>query len=350
MIVKQILFHRNNLLVILFLVLIVNITLYHTSLGVRILPENSNGVVVGSIIDVALITPFLFIAWTKQWNVKSIILAIATGLVLVRFLIPIDYLKPFVAVTWAGFLIEAGIIAIEIFILFLLIKYIPTIIRFVKANSLPTVFSFPNVIDQHIKSTPFIKIICTEILMFYYAFASWRKKQEVYPFTFTLHRNSSLIATQIMLIHSIVLETIVIHWWIHERFAILSIILLLLNIYSVIFLIGNLQAIRHNPIHMNGKNIYISFGLMKRIKIDLENIEKIMDDPEVLERKRSKNTIDFISRDFENASPQLILKLRKPTKAIMLLGKEKEYEFVAIRLDEPVRFKNELLKRLDQFK
>ncbi|MEI3605750.1 beta-carotene 15,15'-monooxygenase [Pseudogracilibacillus sp. SE30717A] len=345
MVLKHIFFHRNSLLALLILVLMANLTLYHTAFGVSSLPENPNGVVVGSIIDLALITPLLFVAWKQNWNVKNIIVAIATGLVLVRFLIPIEYLKPFVAVTWMGFAVEGGIVLLEVSLIFILVKYLPTIIRSVKNSSLPTVFSFPDAIDKHIKSSTLIKIISSEMLMFYYAFASWNKAPNTNMNSFTIHKNSSLIAMQIMLIHSIVLETIVIHWWIHERFFILSVILLILNVYSIIFFIGNLQAIRHNAIQINEKSMYISFGIMKRIKINWDNIEEIMDDPEILKNKLPKNTIDFIARDFEDVYPHVILKLKKPTKAQLLFGLKKEFEYIAIRLDEPSRFKEVLMEK-----
>ncbi|MEI3614855.1 beta-carotene 15,15'-monooxygenase [Pseudogracilibacillus sp. SO30301A] len=321
------------------LVLIANITLYHTAFGASVLPEKPNGVVVGSIIDLALITPLLFVAWKQNWNVKNVTIAIAAGLVLVRFLIPIQYLKPFVAVTWIGFAVEGAIVLLEIFLLFILVKYLPSIIRSVKDSSLPILFSFPDAVEKHIKPTPLIKIICTEVLMFYYAFLSWNKKPTITKNTFTLHKNSSFIAMQIMLIHSIVLETIVIHWWIHERFFILSIILLILNIYSIIFIVGNLQSIRHNAVKVSKKSIYISSVFMKRIKINMDNIEKIIEDPDILNKKLPKNTIDFIARDFEDANPHFILKLKNSTKASLLFVREKEYKFIAIRVDEPTRFK-----------
>lgn len=247
MVLKNVLFHRNNILVLLLLVLTANITLYYTAFGVSVLSENTTGVIVGSIIDLALVIPLLFIAWEQNWNIKNIILAIASGLVLVRFLIPIEYLKPFVAITWIGFAIEGIIVLLEVYLVFLLVKYLPAIIRSVKNSSLPTVFSFSNAVDNHINGTPLVKAICTEMLVFYYAFGSWKKQPHLKGNMFTLHKRSSMIAVNVMLLHSLLIETIVIHWWLHESFFIISIILLALNIYTVIFLIGNLQAIRLIP-------------------------------------------------------------------------------------------------------
>ncbi|WP_246521440.1 hypothetical protein [Ornithinibacillus massiliensis] len=42
---------RHGWLMMLVLILSSNMLLYHTTFGVSIIPENSNGVVIGSIID-----------------------------------------------------------------------------------------------------------------------------------------------------------------------------------------------------------------------------------------------------------------------------------------------------------
>ncbi len=337
--VKNLFLQRHHLLVLLLLVLTANITPYYTSFGVSVLPEHSKGVVIGSMIDLALVTPFLFIAWRQRWTVRNVILAIALGLILVRFLIPIEYLEPFVAITWVGFAVEGAIVFFDIFLLFILIKHLPKIVHSVKNNSLPTIFSFADAMDGQMKSTSLIKVICTEMLMFYYAFGSWRTKTIERENTFTLYKHSSLIALYIMVIHSIILETIALHWWLHGIFPVVSIVLLILNIYSIIFFIGNIQAIRHNPIQISQRKIYLSFGLMKRMKVDLNNIKRIIDEPTLLQKKLSRDTIDFIARDFEDVSPHMILELKKPVKTNFIFGIQKEYKFIAIRADEPNRLK-----------
>jgi len=102
--------------------------------------------------------------------------------------------------------------------------------------------------------------------------------------------------------------------------------------------IGDIQIIRHNPIHITEEGMYVSCGMMKRMKINWTNIDEIIEEPKLLAEKRLKNTIEFIARDFEMNHPHIILKLKQPTEATLLFGK-KEYKFVAIRVDEPNRFK-----------
>lgn len=338
--------YRNSMLVLLLVVLGSNISLYHTTFGISILPDNPNGAVIGSMLDLALISPILYLGWKQTWSWKHVITAIAGGLVLIRFLIPIEYLAPFEAATWMGFAVEGSLLLFEILILAKLIKYLPKIVRSVKESHLPVIFSFSSAVDHHIKPIPIIRIICSEMLMFYYAFVCWKKKSPINNNMFTLHQNSSLIAFQIMMIHAIILETLGLHWWLHEKSLILSVIILIFNIYSVIFFVGDLQAVRHNPLLVTEECMYLSLGLMKRMKIKWSDIDVIIDEPKLLTQKLSKNTIEFIARDFEAVHPNVILQLKHPINASLFMGINKEYEQVAIRVDEPNRFKDLIKKQM----
>lgn len=324
--------------IFLLVVLISNFSLYNTAIGNNALPGKPNAVVLGSIFDLAFLSPILYMTWKRKWTWKRAIVLIASGLILVRFFIPMEYLAPFKAVTWVGFAVEGGIVLLEILVLVTLFKHLPNIIRTVKRSSLPVVFSFSNAADSTTKNIPIIRVICSEMLMFYYAFASWKKQPKLNHHTFTLHRNSNLITFQVMLVHAIVLESIGLHWWLHNQSVVLSIVLLVINVYSVIFILGDIQAVRLNPLQMSEDRMYISLGLMKRMEIKYEDIEEIVEDSTVLEKKLSENTIDFVARDFEPVSPHVILKLKHPVKATLIMGMKKQYNQVAIRVDESDRF------------
>jgi len=339
-IVKRSLYREFLLIMLFLLVLISNVCLYRTAFGVEILQYNPNGAVVGSIIDLALVLPVLFMAWKRSWGWKNMILLAASGLILVRFLIPMEYLAPFESITWAGFLIEGLLVCFELLLIVTFFKYMPYITRSVKNSPLPVVFSFPNAVEQNMKKMPvIIQMICSELLMFYYAFASWNKKVKLCENQYSLHQKSSYIAFQVMLIHAIVFETAAIHWWLHEKYFLLSMILLLLNIYSVILFVADIQAVRLNPLKITEDRMYISLGLMKRMEIKWTDIETLIDEQEQLKQKVTEKTIEFIYRDLEEVYPNVILKLKHPVQATLIMGIKKEYEQVAIRVDEPERFK-----------
>lgn len=332
---------QNVWLAFLLVVLASNYTLYNTGLGLSILPAESKGVVIGSLIDFVIVMPILFMLYKGKYSVKQAILLAATGCIVARFIIPIDHLQPFVAITWAGFVIEGSIILLEILLIVTFVRYMPKILADVRLSNLPDLFSFSKAVEKHAPKNLIIQMLCADFLMLYYAFASWKRKERS---GLTLHKSSSYIAFQIMLIHGIVIETIGIHWWLHEKSMVLSIILLILNVYSVIFFIADMQAVRLNPVHVTADKLYLSLGLMKRAEIRFDNIAALIEDKHELEGKLSKDTIDFVARDFDEAYPQFILKLKEPIDVTFMLGIKKKYHNVAIKVDQKQELKTILVQ------
>ena len=332
---------KNVWLAFLLLVVASNYMLYNTGFGLSVIKGESQGVVIGSLIDFVVVMPVLFMLYKKKFSVKQAILLAATGCIAARFIIPMEYLKPFVAVTWVGFAIEGALVLFEVLLIVTLVFYMPKIIADVRTSSSPDLFAYANSVEQHAPKYPIIQIICAELLMFYYAFASWKRKAKP---GLTLHKNSSYIAFQVMIIHAIVIETMGIHWWLHEKSMLLSIILLFINVYSVVFFVGDMQAIRLNPVHVTHDRIYLSLGLMKRAEIRFADIEEVIEDKEVLEGKLSKDTIEFVVRDFDKVYPQFILNMKEPIDVTIMLGFKKKYKKVAIKADQVHEFRDMLVQ------
>ncbi|MGG0549722.1 beta-carotene 15,15'-monooxygenase [Priestia megaterium] len=337
--------------VALFLLLLVissNYVLYHSSFGLQSLPSDFNGVVVGSILDLSLVAPLLFLAWQRKFSLKYFIVLIATGLVAARFIIPSEYFTSFQSVMWLGVGIEGLLILFELSLLFMLVKNVPPILRRIRSSPLPLLFSFSRAVNDKFPKQTFIHILCSEMLMFYYAFGTWKKKPSDEATTFTLYKRSSFVTFQIMIIHAIVIETLGLHWLLHNTSIILSVVLLILNIYSIVFFLGDIQALRLNPLRVEDDRIYISFGLAKRMEISFKDIEKIVEDTHILEQKIPNTTIEFIARDFEKVYPDLVLTLKSPIEATLFMGIKKKYQRVAIRVDDPHAFKKIVKERLEK--
>lgn len=329
---------RKVWLALLLLVLIGNYAVYQTSIGMHILPvpEQAHGVVVGSLIDLMIVAPVLFMLYLRKFSWKLSITLAALGCIAMRLIIPIELLGPFEKVTFIGIGIELLLVVVELIIIVTFVRYMPKIIRDVKESTLPVLFSFHYGVNQYVKHNPIIQVLCAEALMFYYALFSWKKA----PMSgITIYKKSSYIAFQVMMIHAIIVETLGIHYFIHDKWPIVSIVLLLFNVYSILFFVGDIQAVRLNPIAVNERSMFISQGLMKRAKIDFTHIECIIEDREFLEKKRKKDTLEFVMRDFETVYPDFVLKMKVPQKATLFMGIEKEYRYVAIKCDDPVQLK-----------
>lgn len=106
----------NFWLVLLLLVLVSNWMLYKTHLGSMILTEETNPVVIGSLLDFIVIAPILFMLYKKKFSWKMAVGLIATGCIAAKLIIPARYLQPFDAITWTGIGLEVAIVPIRTFI------------------------------------------------------------------------------------------------------------------------------------------------------------------------------------------------------------------------------------------
>ncbi len=342
--------NRKAYLYVSFLVLIMtsNILIYHSPLH-TIIPEDVTWVVFGSLLDLTIFAPLLILLLTRKkgFTFKRIITWIVIGALLARLLIPTAYFEPFRHVPLFALGIEAKVLLTELWLLLLFIYHLPKIFNYVKEQEVSPIFSFPQAIETRVRSLPLIKVISAELLMFYYAFTMWKKPVPEGPNYFSLHKNTSVTAFYIMLIHAIIIETIGIHWWLHSKSLIVAIILLVLNVYSVIYLIGDLQAMRYNPTYVTDDKIYLSQGLGKRIIIPLDKIKTITwGHNAAIQSKKDKNLLEFIAKDFEDAKPDCLIELNERIEAVLFLGMNRTYSQVAIRLDEPERFRSLLDNKL----
>jgi len=90
--------------------------------------------------------------------------------------------------------------------------------------------------------------------------------------------------------------------------------------------------------------------LMKRAEVRFEQIEELIEDEEQLEGKLSKDTIDFIARDFAEVYPQFILKMKEPVEVTFMFGLKKRYNNIAIKADQAQEFRKMLLQGMEDNK
>lgn len=338
------------LMMVLVLVFTSNLALYRLPIPILPAPADATWVIVGSLIDFSIVAPFLILAMTRKkgFTVKRFVTFMMLGIIVARIIIPTAYFEPFKFIPYIAIAIEGIILLAEISLLFILLKHTPRIIRDIKVSGEGPLFTFTTLVEKQIGKHPLIKIISAETLMFYYAFGTWKKRPITVENHFSIHKKTSFIAFYVMMIHAIVIETIGIHWWLHDKSMILSIVLLILNIYSVVFFIGDIQAVRLNPLIVDEKQIRVALGLGKRMVIPFDEIEHVAwGNDAANENLKAKDTIDFIARDFEEVQPQCVITFKRPLSATLFLGFEKEFSKAAIRVDDPIQFRSYIDARLN---
>ncbi|MBE1552936.1 beta-carotene 15,15'-monooxygenase [Sporosarcina limicola] len=333
---------------VLLLVLVSNFIIYR--LPAMPIPADSSGVVLGSLLDLAIVAPLLILAMTrnKGFTIKRFITFMVLGLVAARFIIPATYFEPFKFIPYIAIGIEGLIVLAEMGLIILLMKHLPAIVGEIKNDQVSSLFAFPVMVKEKVSTHPLITMIAAETLMFYYAFATWKQQPLIGESRFYLHQKTSLIAFNVMLIHAIVIETLGFHWWLHDKSMVLSIVLLVLNVYSVIYFIADIQTVRLNPLTLDENHMRISLGLSKRMEIPYTAIDRIdWGEKASMCNLKEEGIIDFIARDFEVVKPQCVIHFKRPLKAMLFLGREKEFVAAAIRVDEPESFQRSLEQKLD---
>lgn len=320
---------RTKWLYVACLVLISNIWLYHSSIGQSlIVPHESVGVVLGSLIDLALVLPLLIALHVQKKSWKLFGVLVISGLVLARFVIPSTLLAPFAAITTAALIAEVIFIILELSIIALLVYHMPAIYRHVKARTVPLSFALAEAVAARVKKQNIlINALLQELLVGYYSLFGWRKRT---PEGYTLYKNSMYIPVMIMILHAIVLEGVGFHWLLHDWQPVLAYVVLAFHIYSVFFVLADMQAMRLTPTIYKQHTWYISFGLMKRVAVHRDNIKAVHKELDV----QKEHIVYFQAPTFEEEAPHFIVELHEAQDVTIALGFTKSVRYIGIQADD----------------
>lgn len=304
---------------------------------------------VGSIVDLLFVIPlltYLFII-RKRYPLKYMGIVILVCYLVAYFIIPTQHLQSFNIIPYIILTFEALFLFIELYIVCRVLVKLPNIIRSFRNETTPPFF-YPraaSAFSKHLSINRMIEILLSEITMFYYALFSWRKKPPIQEGKyFSYHKNTSVIAFYIMLIHATVLETIGLHVLLHQWSVVLAWVLLAINIYGVLFFIGEIHAIRLSPFMIHKNVLHLQVGLMKSTKIPLDTIEQFRnyDGKEKLSKLKQKQTLDATVKDINVEEPSFEIVLREDIEVHLMYGLKKTVNCVLLTIDDVQRFKQAL--------
>lgn len=320
-------------LLIALVILTGNLIVYQLSFIDTLPIDQINGMVIGSLIDCAIIAPALLLLQKGKWSIKNFIAFVAMGIIFARLVIPTAFIEPFRYMMWSAIAVEVALIILELTILVIFIKYLPSIIRAVKLEREQLIFAFPRIVAEKVKDNLLIKILCSEILVFYYAFCSWKKKQ---PNGFTVYKNTMYIAFLIMIFHAALFEAVAFHWFFHDRVPFLAWGHTILSVYGLLFLLADFRALALNPVRIADGKLYISNGLMKRAKIDLTNIAQLhaaVQDENIFHFKVLGNTDEL---------PAFVIEAKELQIIHGIGGYEKTAKYIGVYADDPTSLRMEI--------
>jgi len=333
------------------LILLSNYTLYRTSMFGPI-PE---GAVLGSLLDLLIILPLLtyFMIIRKRYSLKYLGIVIFAGFAAAYFIVPLQHLSEYSFLPYLLMVSEGAFLLLELYIAYTVITRLPKLLNEYKSLSKQNsffLFNVKNVVEKHLPGNKTALIFTTEFSLFHYALFSWKKKVHFNGGqAFTYHKKTSVNAVNIMLIHAIAIESIGLHYFLHNWNAIVSYILLFLNVYGILFFIAEIQATRLTPYLLTDNHLLLQTGFSKSMNLPLSQIIefKYYEGPEKFSRSEMAELYDARVVDFIVEKPTFEILLHEPQELHLMYGLKRKVTRIILNVDEPAVFYDQLKKALE---
>ncbi|WP_088265452.1 hypothetical protein [Bacillus mycoides] len=330
------------------LIMLSNYLLY----ALPIVPAARKEVVLGSLLDFMFVIPVItyFFIIRKRYSLTYMFPVVIAGYVFARFIIPSDYLQAFSFVLYVIVAGEIVFVCFELFLIYKIIRVLPKIIkRYKEYRSEYSSFSYAidAAFDATMKRSKAVSIILTECKLIYYAFLSWREKVPDGECTYSYHKKTGAIGVYIMIIHATVIESIGFHYLLHQWNPVIAWILLILNVYAMIYFLAEIQAMRKNPIVVTEEQVIIQIGLGKKVVLPFTQIDNIaFYKGESLTAKEEKEVLDATVMEFIKEPATFEITLKEPVKVQLLYGFTKTVSRVHLNVDEKRKFYDAVTERL----
>jgi hypothetical protein len=170
------------------------------------------------------------------------------------------------------------------------------------------------------------RAVAFEIATIDYAFLGWRKPA---PPGFTVHQRSSWGTIVGVFVFLIAIESVCAHLVIQIWSVKAAWIITALDIYGVLWLLGDYHALRLRPTRIEGNTLHLSYGLRWRAEIPLDAIASVETVRTESDWKR-KGILKMAMLD----DPRVIVRFTTPQTAHGLAGLTRTVEAVAILPDD----------------
>ncbi|MEH7082242.1 hypothetical protein V7139_05850 [Neobacillus drentensis] len=304
------------------------------------------GMALGSLFDFIITIPLLvyFFILRKRYSLKYLLPVMLLGYGVAVLVIPHHLLSAYSFVKYILLAGEAAFFLLELYVVIQLLAKIPAIVKsYRKSESEFSTFTYrmKQSWDQHLKPSRVQEIFFSDVTMYYYSLFSWRKKPPLpVESQYTYHKKTGTITLYVMLIHALVLESVGFHFLLQSWSPLVAIIALVLNVYTLLFFLAEIQAIRHCPIIITDQYIYLQVGIIKQLIVPLKEIKSIhpYDGPETLAKEEATKVFDAIPADFFKEKPQFEVEFYHPLEARLMYGFKRKVTKAHLRLDDPQKF------------
>ncbi|RFB18460.1 hypothetical protein DZB84_05995 [Bacillus sp. HNG] len=315
--------------------------------------------ILASLFDLTILLPLFFYLFVvrNRLSIITLLPVVIAGFWFAFFIVPHHDLVIFEYVKYGIFALEGLFIAIELFLAAILLRKIPTLYKNYKTQK-EINYYYPPAMRMAMNKTfgtrKLIDILVYDFSIFYYGFFSWKKKWEdrKHLHSFTIHTNSGYFGLFIMLVHAMVIEVIGVHFLIaHFWSPTAAWIFTALDLYALLWIIADYQAVRLSPIVINDHKLFAQVGIRREIIVDLKTIKSIQ--PTITgkkERTREKQSFSITLPNFFEEDPQFEIELTEPALANLPFGLKKEMTKLYVTVDDKEAFLQAINRNLEDTK
>ncbi|THE10886.1 hypothetical protein E1I69_17250 [Bacillus timonensis] len=303
--------------------------------------------ILASLFDLTIVLPLFFYLFVVRNRLSTITLlpVVIAGFWFAYFIVPHHDLVIFDNAKYGIFALEGLFIAIELFLAAILLRKIPALYKNYKKQK-EIEFYYPSTLRMAMNTTfghrKLIDILVYDFSILYYGFFSWKKKWDDKKniHSFTIHTNSGYFSLFIMLVHAMVIEVIAVHFLIaHFWSPTIAWIFTALDLYALLWIIADYQAVRLSPLVINDGKLFSQVGIRREIVVDLKSIKSIQPTSTgKKERAREKNSFAITLPNLFEEEPQFEIELIEPAFANLPFGIKKEMTKLYVTVDDKEAF------------
>lgn len=311
-----------------------------------------------TILDLTVCLPLFFylLVVKGKGSLLKVLPVIIAGFWVAYFIVPHDnmpYLKDLVK---GIYVLEAAFIAIELFLIVMLLRKLPVFIRSMREYK-TTEHLFPFMLRKSLhkifgESSKFVNFVVTDLSIFYYGLTSWKKKwiDRDGISSFSIHKNTGYFGIFIMLIHAMVIEVIGVHFLIYHWNETAAWIFTAFDLFFLFAIIADYHAIRLSPILIDGRRMSIQMGVRSSLEVNLANIQSIgqTETPDEVRKKEEQSFFVTLPEFLDDQPPQYEITLKEPETAYMLFGVKKKINKIYVNVDDPSGFYQKINEAIEK--
>jgi hypothetical protein len=302
--------------------------------------------VLATVLDIMIVLPvvlFLFVLRRKPtFSLLAPLWLLGAGFV--HWIVPVYAKEHLLYMNVSIIVVEVCFLLLEFSLLVLLIKNLKTWRKNFKATfqTCPHLLSRISIANQktfggYRNLERLIGFISTDASAIRYAFLPQLDSEPVGDHTFSYHKNSEYFGVFLMLVHAMLIEIIAVHVMFMQYSHTIAWIATILDLYALVFLIGDYQAIRKSPVVIQNNCIHLQKGLRFHLTVPLEKVEEIHRfEGEKLPESRESFTLTLAG--FEKLPPQFEIRLSEAVEGRRVFGLKRDVRRIFLIVDEPERF------------